>query len=108
MFLFNMHACTAIDLCHAQTLACMMKSGKDNGVKWGNQLGYMLLPFHIEKHDDPLKYAEKATRVAHRKKSSMKSVFTNWSALVIKKIFGIKVLGHFDLIFILSFKSSFY
>ncbi|XBI18858.1 hypothetical protein VPH35_060527 [Triticum aestivum] len=73
-----------------KTLACMMKSGKDNGVKWGNQLGYMLLPFHIEKHDDPLKYAEKATRVAHRKKSSMKSVFTNWSALVIKKIFGIK------------------
>uniref|UniRef100_N1QV63 Uncharacterized protein n=1 Tax=Aegilops tauschii TaxID=37682 RepID=N1QV63_AEGTA len=72
------------------TLACMMKSGKDNGVKWGNQLGYMLLPFLIEKHDDPLKYAEKATRVAHRKKSSMKSVFTNWSALVIKKIFGIK------------------
>nr|CDM83947.1 unnamed protein product [Triticum aestivum] len=73
-----------------KTLASMMKSDKDNGVKWGNQLGYMLLPFHIEKHDDPLKYVEKAMRIAHRKKSSMESVFTNWSALMIKKIFGIK------------------
>ncbi|KAF7023441.1 hypothetical protein CFC21_035948 [Triticum aestivum] len=84
-FIVNLRKMTGL-----HTLASMMKSGEDNDVKWGNQLGYMLLPFHIEKHDDPLKYVEKAMRVAHRKKSSMESVFTNWSASMIQKIFGSK------------------
>ncbi|XP_044972617.1 wax ester synthase/diacylglycerol acyltransferase 11-like [Hordeum vulgare subsp. vulgare] len=101
-FIVNLRKMTGL-----HTLASMMKSGKENDVKWGNQLGYMVLPFHIEKHDAPLKYVEKAMRIAHRKKSSMESVFTNWSALMITKIFGIKVLRHFDLIFILLFKCSF-
>lgn len=74
-----------------QTLASMMESGKDNGAKWGNQLGYMILPFHIAKHDDPLEYVRKATKVARRKKSSMESVFTYWSADMMVKILGIKV-----------------
>jgi hypothetical protein len=72
------------------TLASMMESGKDNGAQWGNRLGYMILPFHIAKHDDPLEYVRKATRVARRKKSSMESVFTFWSGSVVLKIFGIK------------------
>ncbi|KAM0922069.1 hypothetical protein ACQ4PT_006416 [Festuca glaucescens] len=73
-----------------QTLATMMESGKDNGAQWGNRLGYMILPFHITKHKDPLEYVRKATQVARRKKSSMESVFTFWSGSVILKIFGIK------------------
>uniref|UniRef100_A0A6B9MRS2 WSD1 n=1 Tax=Stipa capillacea TaxID=665497 RepID=A0A6B9MRS2_9POAL len=72
------------------SLASMMESGKDNGAKWGNQLGYMILPFHIGNHDDVLEYVRKATKVARRKKSSMESVFTYWSADMIMKIFGIK------------------
>uniref|UniRef100_A0ACD5VK81 Uncharacterized protein n=1 Tax=Avena sativa TaxID=4498 RepID=A0ACD5VK81_AVESA len=72
------------------TLASMMESGKDNGAQWGNRLGYMILPFHIAKHDDPLEYVRKATRVARRKKSSMESVFTFWSGSAVLKIFGIK------------------
>uniref|UniRef100_A0A453FD05 O-acyltransferase WSD1 C-terminal domain-containing protein n=1 Tax=Aegilops tauschii subsp. strangulata TaxID=200361 RepID=A0A453FD05_AEGTS len=72
-------------------LATMMESGKDNGAEWGNRLGYMILPFHIAMHDDdPLEYVRKATKVARRKKSSMESVFTYWSASMIMKIFGIK------------------
>jgi hypothetical protein len=70
----------------------MMESGKDNGARWGNRLGYMILPFHIAKHSDPLEYIRKATQVARRKKSSMESLFTFWSGSVILKIFGIKVL----------------
>ena len=81
----------ATHLCYGQTLATMMESGKDNGAKWGNRFGYMLLPFHIAKHDDPLEYVRQATRVARRKKNSMESVFTFWSGLAIMKIFGIKV-----------------
>ncbi|XP_037406407.1 O-acyltransferase WSD1-like [Triticum dicoccoides] len=72
-------------------LATMMQSGKDNGAEWGNRLGYMILPFHIAMHDDdPLEYVRKATKVARRKKSSMESIFTYWSASMIMKIFGIK------------------
>ncbi|CAD6237418.1 unnamed protein product [Miscanthus lutarioriparius] len=56
-------------------LASMMESSKDNGARWGNKLGYMLIPFHLAKHDDPLEYVRKATKVARRKKSSMESVF---------------------------------
>ncbi|CAM0914095.1 unnamed protein product [Alopecurus aequalis] len=72
------------------TLSTMMESGKDKGAQWGNRLGYMLLPFHIAKHKDPLEYVRKATQVARRKKSSMESIFTFWSGSVILKFFGIK------------------
>ncbi|KAM0928915.1 hypothetical protein ACQ4PT_001927 [Festuca glaucescens] len=72
------------------TLATMMESGKDNGAQWGNRLGYMILPFHIANHDDPLEYVRKAAQVARRKKSSMESAFTFWSGSVVLKIFGIK------------------
>lgn len=72
------------------TLASMMESGKDSGAKWGNRLGYMILPFHLAKHDDHLEYVREATKVARRKKSSMESVLTYWSASIIMKIFGIK------------------
>ncbi|KAF7030393.1 hypothetical protein CFC21_041935 [Triticum aestivum] len=71
-------------------LATMMKSGKDNWAEWGNRLGYMILPFHIVHGDDPLEYVRKATKVARRKKSSMESIFTYWSASMIMKFFGIK------------------
>ncbi|XP_062206513.1 wax ester synthase/diacylglycerol acyltransferase 4-like isoform X2 [Phragmites australis] len=72
------------------TLASMMESGKDNGARWGNQIGYMIIPFHLAKHDDPIEYVRKAKKVARRKKSSMESVFTYWSADMIVKLFGIK------------------
>jgi len=69
----------------------MMESSKDNGARWGNKLGYMLIPFHLAKHDDPIEYVRKATKVARRKKSSMESVFTFWSGDMVLKLFGIKV-----------------
>jgi hypothetical protein len=71
-------------------LAKMMESGKNNGVKWGNRFGYMILPFHLAKHDDPLEYVRKATKVTRRKKSSMEAIFTYWSADMVVKLFGIK------------------
>ncbi|TVU35506.1 hypothetical protein EJB05_17402, partial [Eragrostis curvula] len=72
------------------TLASMMESGKDNAARWGNQVGYMIIPFHLAKHDDPIEYVRKAKQVARRKKSSMESIFTYWSADLIVKLFGIK------------------
>ncbi|PUZ55348.1 hypothetical protein GQ55_5G204700 [Panicum hallii var. hallii] len=75
-----------------QTLASMMESGKDNGARWGNKIGYMLIPFHLARHDDPIEYVRRATKVARRKKSSMESVFTFWSGYMVLKLFGIKSL----------------
>lgn len=69
----------------------MMESSKDNGARWGNKLGCMLIPFHLAKHDDPIEYVRTATKVARRKKSSMESVFTFWSGDMVLKLFGIKV-----------------
>ncbi|KAF8676305.1 hypothetical protein HU200_047182 [Digitaria exilis] len=73
-----------------QALASMMESGKHNGSSWGNKIGYMLIPFHLAKHDDPIEYVRRATKVARRKKSSMESVFTFWSGDMVLKLFGIK------------------
>ncbi|CAL4955144.1 unnamed protein product [Urochloa decumbens] len=73
-----------------QTLASMMETGKDNGARWGNKIGYMLIPFHLARHDDPIEYVRRAAKVANRKKSSMESIFTFWSGDMVLKLFGIK------------------
>uniref|UniRef100_A0ACD5VJR0 Uncharacterized protein n=1 Tax=Avena sativa TaxID=4498 RepID=A0ACD5VJR0_AVESA len=70
--------------------ASMMEPGKADGAKWGNQLGYMILPFHISKHDDLLEYVREGTKVARRKKSSMESVLIYKSPVTVMKIFGVK------------------
>ncbi|PKA61196.1 O-acyltransferase WSD1 [Apostasia shenzhenica] len=71
-----------------QELAEMMKEG--SGAKWGNQLGYILLPFPVMKCDNPLEYVRKGTAVAERKKKSLEAMFTYASALLIVKTLGIK------------------
>ncbi|KAF8766206.1 hypothetical protein HU200_007712 [Digitaria exilis] len=83
---------------NAMNCACvnMIESGKESDVKWGNELGFIILPFHIGLHDDPLQYVRKAKKIVDRKKSSLEVVFTHLSAEVILKIFGLKVefCGH--------------
>uniref|UniRef100_A0ACD5TZT4 Uncharacterized protein n=2 Tax=Avena sativa TaxID=4498 RepID=A0ACD5TZT4_AVESA len=72
------------------TLAEMMDSGKDNTMKWGNQIGYIVLPFHIAMHDDPLEYIRQGKKTADRKKRSLEAVFTYWSGNLVVKLLGIK------------------
>ena len=69
----------------------MIESGKGSDVKWGNELGFIILPFHIGLHDDPLQYVCKAKKIVDRKKSSLEVVFTHLASEVILKIFGLKV-----------------
>ncbi|OEL34475.1 O-acyltransferase WSD1 [Dichanthelium oligosanthes] len=71
-------------------LAEMMDSSKDNGAKWGNLIGYILLPFHIAMHDDPLEYIRQGKRTTERKKTSLEAIFTYWSGNLIVKLFGMK------------------
>ncbi|CAM0953998.1 unnamed protein product [Alopecurus aequalis] len=72
------------------SLAEMMDSSKDNNVKWGNQIGYIVLPFHIALHDDPLEYIRQGKKTADRKKRSFEAVFTYWSGNLVVKLLGIK------------------
>uniref|UniRef100_J3L4H2 O-acyltransferase WSD1 C-terminal domain-containing protein n=1 Tax=Oryza brachyantha TaxID=4533 RepID=J3L4H2_ORYBR len=68
----------------------MINSGREDEVKWGNALGFIILPFFIGMHSDPLDYVRKAKKVVDRKKSSLEVVFTHLSAEVILKLFGLK------------------
>uniref|UniRef100_A0A8I6YFE4 Diacylglycerol O-acyltransferase n=1 Tax=Hordeum vulgare subsp. vulgare TaxID=112509 RepID=A0A8I6YFE4_HORVV len=68
----------------------MIQSGKGNDVKWGNQLGFIILPVQIAMHRDPLDYVRKAKNTTGRKKSSLEVAFIHVVAEVFFKVFGRK------------------
>ncbi|GMH08898.1 hypothetical protein Nepgr_010738 [Nepenthes gracilis] len=72
-----------------QDLADVMEKGSEN--KWGNAFGFILVPFHIALHDDPLDYLWKAKATIDRKKFSLEAKFTHFCGKLIVKIFGPKV-----------------
>uniref|UniRef100_A0ACD5TYB7 Uncharacterized protein n=1 Tax=Avena sativa TaxID=4498 RepID=A0ACD5TYB7_AVESA len=76
-----------------QAYVDMIESGNSDGVKWGNQLGYIILPFHIAMYEDPLQYVRKAKKIVDRKKSSLEVVFTHMLGEVIIKTLGVKAAG---------------
>ncbi|KAB8100526.1 hypothetical protein EE612_031082 [Oryza sativa] len=71
-------------------LAEMMNSNKNNVARWGNLIGYIVLPFRIAMFHDPLEYIRQGKRTVDRKKSSLEAIFTYWSGNLIVKLFGIK------------------
>ncbi|KAF9600835.1 hypothetical protein IFM89_013070 [Coptis chinensis] len=58
-----------------QALADMMDKGKSDA-KWGNWMGYVLLPFNIGLRDDPLDYVREAKAIIDRKKLSLEAIYT--------------------------------
>ncbi|KAF0896366.1 hypothetical protein E2562_021897 [Oryza meyeriana var. granulata] len=85
ILLVNMRPTTSLHAC-----VDMINSGREDEVELGNELGFIILPFHIGIHKDPLDYVRKAKKVVDRKKSSLEVVFTNLAAQVIFKLFGLK------------------
>ncbi|MFS7981916.1 putative O-acyltransferase WSD1 [Helianthus anomalus] len=85
-FFFNLRATTRID-----TLVKTMKTG--NMGHWGNQIGYVLLPFAIGLKSNPLDYVKEAKAVIDRKKSSLEPLYTYFVVYLILKLFGIKAVG---------------
>ena len=79
----------------------MIEYGKSNAVRWGNRLGYIILPFHLAMHDDPLEYIRKAKRVIVRKKNSLEVIIIHMAIEIIFKILGPKVRHTYGKIFIL-------
>lgn len=63
---------------------------KDTKAKWGNWIGYVLLPFNIAIRDDPLDYVREAKATVDRKKHSLEAIFTFSIAEMVLKLFGIK------------------
>jgi hypothetical protein len=78
-----------VKLIYVQALADMMEN--DTQVKWGNWIGYVLLPFTIGLRDDPLDYVREAKATIDRKKHSFEAIYTFSIAELVLKLFGIKV-----------------
>lgn len=75
-----------------QKLDKMMESGKHNDLKWGNRLGYIMLPFKIAMHDDSLDYVCNAKKTMDRKKHSLEAIVTRVITETVTKLFGIEVI----------------
>ncbi|XAR62964.1 Long-chain-alcohol O-fatty-acyltransferase [Bertholletia excelsa] len=71
-----------------QALADMME--KETEAKWGNWIGFALLPFTIAFRDDPLDYAREAKSTIDRKKHSLEAFYTFSISEFVLKLFGIK------------------
>ncbi|KAI5015809.1 hypothetical protein ZWY2020_059348 [Hordeum vulgare] len=81
----NLRAPTALHAC-----VNMIESGKGSAVKWGNQVGFIILPVHIAMHNDPLDYIRKAKNIMNMKKNSLEALSTYMVAELFHKIFGWK------------------
>ncbi|KAM7477181.1 hypothetical protein LguiB_024424 [Lonicera macranthoides] len=85
-FFFNLRLTTRID-----ALVDMMEKGKMG--KWGNKIGYVLLPFSIGLRKDPLDYVREAKSIIDQKKASLEPMATYFVANLVLKFFGIKAAG---------------
>nr|GMC68393.1 O-acyltransferase WSD1-like [Ipomoea batatas] len=81
--MFNIRPSTGI-----QVLAEMME--KKSRAKWGNKIGYALVPLFIGLQENPLDYIRKAKATIDRKKLSMESRFSFTSARILLKLFGVQ------------------
>ena len=59
--------------------------------KFGNKIGYVILPFNIGIQADPLDYIWQAKAVIDRKKASLEPLFTYLFLKLVIKFFGVKV-----------------
>ncbi|KAL1824040.1 hypothetical protein ACET3Z_010818 [Daucus carota] len=81
--LYNLRPSTGIE-----SLAEMME--KESKVRWGNLIGYVLLPITIALPDDPLDYVRKAKAIVDRKKLSFEALCSFSVGRVILELFGLK------------------
>ena len=67
----------------------MMEKGSK--AKWGNKIGFVLLPFNIALQDDPLDYVHQIKATIDRKKHSHEAIFAYFIIKMVLKLFGTKV-----------------
>ncbi|MFS7932080.1 putative transferase [Helianthus anomalus] len=71
-----------------QALADMME--KNTEAKWGNWIGFVILPLTVGIRDDPLDYVRQAKATIDRKKHSLEALCSFSVANLALKLFGIK------------------
>ena len=71
-----------------QKLVEMMEKGSK--AKWGNRIGYVLLPLTIALRNNPLDYVQKAKATMDRKKASLEALYVHSMAKSIPNLFGTK------------------
>ncbi|GMY07442.1 O-acyltransferase WSD1-like [Fagus crenata] len=69
-------------------MAEMMKKGSKD--KWGNEIGFVIVPLTIALHGDPLDYIERAKAKMERKKLSLEARCTFPFSNYVLKTFGVK------------------
>ncbi|KAK1632615.1 hypothetical protein QYE76_006930 [Lolium multiflorum] len=90
IFLRSVIAVNTRPLTSLQVYADMIESGKNNEAAWGNQIGYILLRFHLAMCNDPLAYVRKANKTMDRKKNSLEVAFTHKMCEFFLNTFGLK------------------
>ncbi|KAL8136099.1 wax ester synthase/diacylglycerol acyltransferase 11-like [Apium graveolens] len=88
-FFFNLRASTKINA--VVTDDAIKERGKT--ARFGNKIGYVILPFNIGIQADPLDYIRQAKAVITRKKASLEPLFTYLFLKYFIKFFGIKAAG---------------
>ncbi|KAF5811504.1 putative transferase [Helianthus annuus] len=71
-----------------QALADMME--KNTEAKWGNWIGFVILPLTVGIRDDPLDYVRDAKATTERKKHSLEALYSFSVASMVLKLFHIK------------------
>ncbi|KAK6925992.1 O-acyltransferase, WSD1-like, N-terminal [Dillenia turbinata] len=72
-----------------QALADMME--KESKTRWGNWIGYIILPFTIGLRDNPVDYIREAKAAIDRKKQSLEAVCAYYLAQLFVRVFGVKI-----------------
>ncbi|GAU21109.1 hypothetical protein TSUD_10260 [Trifolium subterraneum] len=65
----------------------MAEKGK---ARWGNHMGYIICPFSIVLHEDPLEYVRQAKATVERKKHSLEAICSYTFAKLVLNLFGVK------------------
>eukprot|EP01018_Ginkgo_biloba_P037486 Gb_41481 [translate_table: standard] len=77
-----------------QELANMMEG--ISKARWGNDMGYVLLPLSLAKFNDPLDYVRQAKVLVDRKKLSLEAIFSYKIAALVMKFLGAKAAADLD------------
>ena len=68
----------------------MMKRGSK--MRWGNEIGYTILPIQLSGFEDPLQCVCEAKKLFHKKKLSLGPLFSYRCGSLIMKLAGVEVI----------------
>ncbi|EFJ06090.1 hypothetical protein SELMODRAFT_269987 [Selaginella moellendorffii] len=90
----RMHATALVNIrkspgLQASEIADMMEGSSK--ARWGNQIGYLVIPIPLKEHTDPLEHVRSAKKISTRKKLSLEAPFTYAAGSLTMKLCGPKI-----------------